>query len=238
MGQKLDFFLKPIAEFLTRVNPISSSNSQIVLKAKFVQVPQQTNGVDCGIHVVANIAMIATERTFEEPAVVNADRIQADILAGCFHKSCEYFMSLAKRNDSDGLQVVRSEQCKGRGIITTKRRLKGDFLCEYSGELITYKESIKREEQYSKKEVGCFMYYFQYKNATYCIDATRDDGRKAQLINHSKNNPNVVTRLIEVDGHPHLHMFALKSINEGEELLYDYGDRSTSSVKLHPWLSK
>jgi hypothetical protein len=34
---------------------------------------------------------------------------------------------------------------KGKGVIATKSFLKGDFVCEYHGELITRKEAFYRE---------------------------------------------------------------------------------------------
>ena len=42
---------------------------------------------------------------------------------------------------------------------------KGELICEYSGELITREEAKKRKEEHKKNPfVGCFMYYFEYKN--------------------------------------------------------------------------
>ena len=36
---------------------------------------------------------------------------------------------------------------------------------------------------------------------------------------------------------PRLILVAKQTINPGEELLYDYGDRSKESLKAHPWLA-
>ena len=51
-------------------------------------------------------------------------------------------------------------------MVTTKEFKKGDFLCEYTGNLITYADAIKKEGEYSKEVDGstsCFMYYFKWK---------------------------------------------------------------------------
>ena len=47
------------------------------------------------------------------------------------------------------MKVVKTEQ-KGRGVITTRPFQKGDFICSYSGELVTAKEAKEREKRYSK----------------------------------------------------------------------------------------
>lgn len=65
------------------------------------------------------------------------------------------------------MEVIKDE-VKGRGVITTVPRVKGDFVCEYSGELISFEKAQKKEADYSKdSDVGCYMYYFEYKNTKY-----------------------------------------------------------------------
>ena len=50
-------------------------------------------------------------------------------------------------------------------MISTRPFSKGELICEYSGELISYEEAKEREEQYQENpSVGCYMYYFEYKN--------------------------------------------------------------------------
>ena len=67
----------------------------------------------------------------------------------------------------DGLKVIEVPD-KGKGVITTKHRQRGDFICEYSGELTTYIEAKKREALYAQdQKIGCFMYYFSYNNTKY-----------------------------------------------------------------------
>lgn len=42
---------------------------------------------------------------------------------------------------------------------------KADFICEYAGDLISYKEAKERESKYENQNaVGCYMYYFMFKN--------------------------------------------------------------------------
>ena len=63
----------------------------------------------------------------------------------------------------------------------------------------------------------------------------RDDGRVGRLLHHHKHAPNIVPK---VDGLPHLCFTASKDISVGEQLEYDYGDRSESSLNHHSWLAK
>ncbi|XP_077163998.1 N-lysine methyltransferase KMT5A isoform X2 [Paroedura picta] len=125
---------------------------------------------------------------------------------------------------------------KGRGVIATRRFNRGEFVVEYHGDLLEITDARKREEMYAQDpSTGCYMYYFQYLSKTYCVDATKETNRLGRLINHSKCG-NCQTKLHDIDGTPHLILVALRDIKAGEELLYDYGDRSKASIEAHPWL--
>ncbi|XP_019394437.1 PREDICTED: N-lysine methyltransferase KMT5A [Crocodylus porosus] len=125
---------------------------------------------------------------------------------------------------------------KGRGVIATKRFNRGEFVVEYHGDLIEITDAKKREAVYAQDpSTGCYMYYFQYLSKTYCVDATKETNRLGRLINHSKCG-NCQTKLHDIDGVPHLILIASRDIKVGEELLYDYGDRSKASIEAHPWL--
>ncbi|GCB78902.1 N-lysine methyltransferase KMT5A-A isoform X1 [Scyliorhinus torazame] len=125
---------------------------------------------------------------------------------------------------------------KGRGVMATKPFQRGEFVVEYSGDLIEFTDAKSRETKYAQDpSAGCYMYYFQHLSKTYCVDATKETTRLGRLINHSKNG-NCQTKLHNVGGKPHLILVASRDIAKGEELLYDYGDRSKASIAAHPWL--
>ncbi|CAJ0938223.1 unnamed protein product, partial [Ranitomeya imitator] len=127
---------------------------------------------------------------------------------------------------------------KGRGVIATQNFQRGEFVVEYHGDLIETTDAKRREALYAQDSAtGCYMYYFQYLNKTYCVDATKETNRLGRLINHSKNG-NCHTKLHDINNIPHLILIASRDIKAGEELLYDYGDRSKSSIEAHPWLKK
>ncbi|XP_069134860.1 LOW QUALITY PROTEIN: N-lysine methyltransferase KMT5A-like [Argopecten irradians] len=138
----------------------------------------------------------------------------------------------------EGLKIVEMEN-KGRGIVSTKAFKRGDFVVEYAGDLIALSDAKEKERMYSEDpETGCYMYYFRHKNNSYCIDATAESGRLGRLINHSKTAANCRTKLVEVNNKPYLTLVAARDISLGEELLYDYGDRSKTSLESHPWLKQ
>ena len=70
----------------------------------------------------------------------------------------------------------------------------------------------------------------------FSVDATKEDDSLGRLINHSRTNANLKSQGIEVDDTPHLIFYAIRDIKHGEELAYDYGDRSAASLRIHPWL--
>ncbi|XP_061115656.1 lysine methyltransferase 5Ab isoform X2 [Conger conger] len=142
---------------------------------------------------------------------------------------------LIQKGVEDGLEV-RHIEGKGRGVFADGSFRKGQFVVEYHGDLLEIRDAKRREEEYGKDPAtGCYMYYFQYHNKTYCVDATKETERVGRLINHSKNG-NCQTKLHGIDGRPHLILVASRDIEKGEELLYDYGDRSKESIAAHPWL--
>ncbi|XP_064162905.1 N-lysine methyltransferase KMT5A-A isoform X1 [Anguilla rostrata] len=142
---------------------------------------------------------------------------------------------LLSSGTEEGMKVQHIEG-KGRGVFATRSFRKGQFVVEYHGDLLQITDAKKREAKYAQDpSTGCYMYYFQYQSKTYCVDATRESERLGRLINHSKNG-NCQTKLHDVKGKPHLILVASRDIEEGEELLYDYGDRSKASIAAHPWL--
>lgn len=73
---------------------------------------------------------------------------------------------------------------------------------------------------------------------TCSIDATTETKRKGKYANHSKIHPNAITKSIVLEGEPRLYFVATMNIKDGEEILYDYQDRDTSTIRANPWLRK
>lgn len=63
------------------------------------------------------------------------------------------------------LMQVKEVEGKGRGVFSQRKFTRGQFVCEYAGELIDYHTAKEREKLYEgKTEFGCYMYYFTFKN--------------------------------------------------------------------------
>ena len=56
------------------------------------------------------------------------------------------------------------------------------------------------------------------------------------MINHSKKSANALPKVFTVDGNPRLCLIAMRDIDVGEELLYDYGERRKDILDANPWL--
>jgi len=126
---------------------------------------------------------------------------------------------------------------KGRGLRALRPFSRGEFVVEYKGDIIYYDEASHREKEYSKDpEIGSYMYFFKFRERRMCVDATAETPYKGRLLNHSAIKPNLYPRVLDFGNFFCVGLFALRDIDVGEELLYDYGDHSRSSVTMNPWL--
>jgi histone-lysine N-methyltransferase SETD8 len=143
------------------------------------------------------------------------------------------------RNESESGLEVRLTKNKGRSVFATHAFARNDFVCEYAGEMISYLEAKEREKKYARDpSIGCYMYFFEHKTKTYCVDATAETNRLGRLLNHSRLFSNCHTKVFEMNDRPYLILLASRDIQPGEELTFDYGDRNSLAVKSYPWLAE
>ncbi|XP_056407414.1 uncharacterized protein LOC130299346 [Hyla sarda] len=124
--------------------------------------------------------------------------------------------------DKEGLTAKHINPYKGRGVFALTPMEKGDFVVEFRGELIDVAESQRRQRIYHEAQ-KVYMYEFQSGGKLWCIDAVREDASLGRLVNDEHRNPNCKIKRIMVDGRPHLCLFAIRDINPGEEITYNYG---------------
>jgi [histone H4]-lysine20 N-methyltransferase SETD8 len=62
---------------------------------------------------------------------------------------------------------VRDFPEKGRGVVATRQFARGEFVVEYTGELIDLTLAKEREQKYANEEKGCYIYYFTHKDKNY-----------------------------------------------------------------------
>ncbi|KAL7506486.1 hypothetical protein ACHAXN_004987 [Cyclotella atomus] len=105
---------------------------------------------------------------------------------------------------------------KGRGLMLAENANKGDFICEYVGVAIkkSYLDSLFARYKSER------MLYIMALDGDVYIDA-RHRGGIARYINHSCE-PNCIVHRWKVRGITRNAIFALRDIEMGEELSFDY----------------
>uniref|UniRef100_A0A1A9V7Y0 Histone-lysine N-methyltransferase trithorax n=1 Tax=Glossina austeni TaxID=7395 RepID=A0A1A9V7Y0_GLOAU len=121
-----------------------------------------------------------------------------------------------KETYKDYVGVFRSH-IHGRGLYCTKDIEAGEMVIEYAGELIRSTLTDQRERYYNSRGIGCYMFKI---DENLVVDATMR-GNAARFINHSCE-PNCYSKVVDILGHKHIIIFALRRIVQGEELTYDY----------------
>ena len=124
---------------------------------------------------------------------------------------------------------------KGRGVFVLRPFVKDEFLLPYIGELISEKEGFQREKRMTSDQ-GCFLFFLIHNGIPLCIDATTEDGNLGRLLNHSRTNRNCVPKRMIINERPYIYFIAARDINEGEELLYDYGEHRPDVLTELPFL--
>ena len=115
---------------------------------------------------------------------------------------------------------IRRSPIQGKGAFALRRIRRGTRIIEYTGEHISYKESDRRYDDTKMRRHHTFLFILDGKTI---IDAAVN-GNDARFINHSCD-PNCEA---VIEGR-HIYIYALKTIQPGEELAYDYKYERTSA---------
>lgn len=107
---------------------------------------------------------------------------------------------------NEGFKIIRAEKGAGLGLQTFLSYKKGDFVIEYTG-----KKCLNKDIEFHP---GKYLFEIDDK---YTIDGF-DRSNLARYINHSCK-PNCE---VEIENGK-INIYALKNINVGDELTYDYG---------------
>jgi uncharacterized protein len=116
-------------------------------------------------------------------------------------------------DDFQGPRIARRRsKLHGWGVIALEPINKNKRIIEYAGEMISHKESLKRENRYLKRgEIWCFTV-----NRRWVRDGAVG-GNNARFINHACR-PNCYSQVV---GHT-IWIRAARNIEAGEELTYNY----------------
>lgn len=119
----------------------------------------------------------------------------------------------ATGGDTRRIQTRRSG-VHGKGVFAVQPLAEGETLIEYIGEIINWKEALRRHPHDPKDPNHTFYFHVDEKHV---IDA-KVGGNSSRWINHSCK-PNCEA---DEDG-GRVFIKALRNIDAGEELFYDYG---------------
>jgi hypothetical protein len=109
---------------------------------------------------------------------------------------------------------VRRSGVHGKGVYAVVDLAEGETLIEYTGEVITWDEALRRHPHDPSDPNHTFYFHI---DETHVIDA-KHGGNSSRWINHSCK-PNCEPD--EIDGR--IFIKARRNILAGEELSYDYG---------------
>ncbi|KAG0625352.1 hypothetical protein M758_2G047800 [Ceratodon purpureus] len=107
---------------------------------------------------------------------------------------------------------------KGHGLQAKQRIPRGSFVIEYVGEVLDMPSFEARQKEYSMNSQKHF--YFMTLSANEVIDAC-SKGNYGRFINHSCD-PNCQTEKWMVDGEVCIGLFAIRDVEKGEEITFDY----------------
>ncbi len=109
---------------------------------------------------------------------------------------------------------VRRSGVHGKGVFAVAALARKEVIIEYKGEVISWKEALRRHPHDPSDPNHTFYFHIDDKRV---IDA-KHGGNAARWVNHACS-PNC-----EADEeHGRVHIRALRNIDAGEELFYDYG---------------
>jgi SET domain-containing protein len=109
---------------------------------------------------------------------------------------------------------VRRSGVHGKGVFALQPIAAGETIIEYTGEVISWKEALRRHPHDPDDPNHTFYYHIDDKHV---IDA-KVGGNASRWINHACETN---CEADEVDGR--IFIKALQDLQPGEELFYDYG---------------
>ena len=148
------------------------------------------------------------------------------------------FLCLNMRNQSRIIKKTATGQSSipgaGLGLFVIENCDAGEYITEYTGEIIGETESERRAAIYDYKHHS-FIFSLS-PDTRWAIDSTYY-GSKMRYVNHkSHNEHNTFAQVWNVKGQVKILLFASEKIAAGQELFFDYG-YDTKEIKYN-WLQE
>lgn len=131
--------------------------------------------------------------------------------------------------------VAGKSALPGYGLYAAEDIPAGAFVLEYTGELISCDEGVRREtrrgDNFNVNGEKSPSYVFTLLDgAGYWVDAAAY-GNLSRYINHDAGAKNVEPSILHVCGEYRIKFTALRSIKAGEEIFFDYGEHFPNLTK-------
>ncbi|KAK9863053.1 hypothetical protein WJX84_000545 [Apatococcus fuscideae] len=117
----------------------------------------------------------------------------------------------------------------GWGLFARKPLKQDSMIIEYRGDVVTRTVSELREHKYRAAGIDCYLFNI---NDELVVDATMR-GTIGRFTNHCCS-PSMYTKVLELDGQPHLVFFARADVRPGQELTYDYRFKEEEGASKMP----
>ncbi|KAK4165747.1 hypothetical protein QBC43DRAFT_333241 [Cladorrhinum sp. PSN259] len=148
---------------------------------------------------------------------------------------------------STGCQNVPLQRGAGKAVVIGQSRLEGcgyglftaediaadEFIIEYTGELISHDEGVRRENRrgdvFDEENKISYLFTLLEQEGIW-VDAAIY-GNLSRYINHSQEYPNITPKIVYVNHEFRIKFSALRDIKAGTELFFNYGDNFPNLTK-------
>lgn len=124
------------------------------------------------------------------------------------------------------------EAC-GYGLFAAENIADGEFVIEYTGELISHDEGVRREHRrgdvFDEENKVSYLFTLLEQEGIW-VDAAIY-GNLSRYINHASDTFNIMPRIMYVNHEFRIKFIATRDIKAGEELFFNYGDNFPNLTK-------
>jgi hypothetical protein len=124
------------------------------------------------------------------------------------------------------------EAC-GYGLFAAEEIAQDEFVIEYTGELISHDEGVRREHRrgdvFDEHNKVSYLFTLLEQEGIW-VDAAMY-GNLSRYINHASDSCNIMPRIMYVNHEFRIKFIALRDIKAGEELFFNYGDNFPNLTK-------
>ncbi|KAK4672885.1 H3K27me3 methyltransferase [Podospora pseudopauciseta] len=131
--------------------------------------------------------------------------------------------------------VIGSSQLEGcgYGLFAAEDIAQDEFIIEYTGELISHDEGVRRENRrgdvFDEENKISYLFTLLEQEGIW-VDAAIY-GNLSRYINHANDTCNITPKIMYVNHEFRIKFSALRDIKAGEELFFNYGDNFPNLTK-------